>query len=73
MIDIFEKILKIDAENQERQSRLRAQERIRPRCGNCFKWMKSSLCPKEVNIRGQHTGPNLDGIACELYERDLKK
>lgn len=45
---------------------------IMARCGNCFNWMKSNLCPYEYNNKGQHTGPVCDGRPCDKYQTDGK-
>jgi hypothetical protein len=37
------------------------------RCGNCFKWMKSTLCPKEKNINGMNRGPNCNAPVCSQF------
>lgn len=37
-------------------------------CGHCENWMKSSLCPAEINIKGRRTGPSCSGIICKKYK-----
>lgn len=50
----------------------------RPKCGDCFLWMKSRLCPKEHNVNGYTRGPNCNGAPCDKYQEvaymaDLRK
>ena len=38
-------------------------------CGNCYFWMKSSLCPRETrNRQGRREGPHCNSLACEKFE-----
>lgn len=39
-------------------------------CGDCDKWMKSYLCPKEINVNGFTRGPTKDAPICNLYEEN---
>ncbi len=39
----------------------------RPRCGNCYFWLKSRDCPREKNVNGQSRGPSCNGSPCEKY------
>lgn len=48
-----------------------AKRRMMPRCGNCSHWMKSSQCPKEVNVKGRSQGPSCEGIACKSYVEEI--
>ena len=41
----------------------------KPRCGNCFWWMKSRDCPRERNVNGQTTGPANNAPVCEKFKR----
>ncbi len=51
-----------------RQSRINQIERsLRPRCGNCDHWMKSSLCPHEKNVNGYSRGPSCDEMPCGKF------
>lgn len=50
-----------------RAERARLAHGMRPRCGNCDHWMKSSECPKEVNVKGRSQGPSCEGIACKSF------
>lgn len=56
-------------EDQRRAELHRLWDASRSRCGNCFFWMKSSLCPKEHNVNGYARGPSCNGMACEKFER----
>lgn len=38
------------------------------RCGDCFFWMKSSLCPEERNVNGWNKGPSMSGIPCAKFQ-----
>lgn len=38
--------------------------RIGARCSDCDKWMKSSICPREKNIKGRLHGPSSDDRIC---------
>jgi len=40
------------------------------RCGDCDFWMKSSLCPKEHNVRGYSKGPSCDAFPCDKFQPD---
>ena len=55
------------------QSDLRHAERMgRKRCGNCFWWNKSQLCPDEKNINGWNYGPHMDdarAASCPKYQQ----
>jgi hypothetical protein len=50
-----------------------------PRCGDCFFWMKSSLCLREKNVGGVNKGPSVDQSSCAkfrldpLYEKDVQE
>jgi hypothetical protein len=39
------------------------------RCGDCDKWMKSSLCPAERHDmkRGRSVGPSCEGLICSQF------
>ena len=37
------------------------------RCGDCYFWMKSSLCPRETNVNGWNRGPSMDDWPCEKF------
>ena len=50
--------------------RSHAIQRAKPRCGNCNNWMKSSKCPKEVNVNGRSKGPSCEGFACPSFVED---
>lgn len=40
----------------------------RKTCGDCKKWMCSSLCPKEQNINGGNKEPSCNQPACNDFE-----
>ena len=43
-------------------------EKPRPKaCGDCYFWMKSSLCPQERNVNGRNKGPSMNGSICEKF------
>lgn len=42
------------------------------RCSNCDKWMKSSLCPREHNVRGYSKGPSADDFPCGDFEPNFR-
>jgi hypothetical protein len=37
------------------------------RCGQCDNWMKSSQCPREVNIKGRNQGPSCKSMPCDKF------
>jgi hypothetical protein len=41
--------------------------RVGTRCGDCDKWMKSRLCPKEKNVNGRNHGPSCDTPKCGQF------
>lgn len=41
------------------------------RCGNCDKWNKSSLCPKEHNVKGYSRGPSSSAFPCNEFTPDF--
>ena len=45
-----------------------ADQTDRRRCGNCTKWMKSRICPKEKNVNGYSKGPSSEAAACSEFE-----
>lgn len=36
-------------------------------CGDCDKWMKSSACPREINIKGRLFGPSCNSPICDEF------
>lgn len=40
------------------------------RCGDCYKWMKSSMCPAERNVNGRNHGPSCQSRKCGQYQED---
>lgn len=45
-----------------------ANEAHRDRCGSCFFWMKSRLCPREKNVGGMSRGPHSGEQACPKFQ-----
>ncbi|RSZ60012.1 hypothetical protein HF313_14960 [Massilia atriviolacea] len=41
--------------------------KIGRRCGDCDKWMKSSGCPAERNVKGRNVGPSCESIICKSF------
>lgn len=37
------------------------------KCGDCAKWMCSSLCPQEKNVNGRNEGPSCNGRICSDF------
>lgn len=37
-------------------------------CGNCEHWMKSNVCPREVNVKGMNEGPHMYSVACKEFQ-----
>lgn len=37
-------------------------------CMDCNNWMKSKLCPREINVNGWNKGPSSDDIICNKFE-----
>lgn len=70
---IFDAVAKASAAiiraDKRREELHRLWEASRPCCGNCFFWMKSSLCPREHNVKGYSQGPSMSGLACKKFER----
>lgn len=46
---------------------LRAEAAKPKRCGECYWWMKSRDCPKEVNVNGRSRGPSMNGFICSKF------
>jgi hypothetical protein len=44
---------------------------IRKRCSNCYNWMKSSMCPREVNVNGRRRGPSMNDFTCSSFVPDF--
>lgn len=38
-----------------------------PKCGECSHWMKSSLCPREHNVKGMSRGPSCGDSVCSKF------
>lgn len=48
-----------------------ADERnARPKCGNCYWWMKSRDCPRERNVNGRNRGPSMNEAPCGKFRED---
>lgn len=49
----------------------RAQaNRMERECGSCTKWMSSSECPREVNVRGRNQGPSCASMKCGEFQME---
>lgn len=44
-----------------------ALDAAKPRCGNCYFWMKSRDCPREHNVKGISRGPSSGENPCPKY------
>jgi hypothetical protein len=67
---IWEALARFDNDNQRRRQIAdlsRDIAKIGKRCGDCFKWNKSTLCPKEHNVNGMSRGPSCEGIICKDF------
>ncbi|WP_028682468.1 hypothetical protein [Pseudomonas chlororaphis] len=51
-----------------KRERARIQADARPKCGNCYFWMKSRECPAEKNVNGMSRGPSCNGVACQKFQ-----
>jgi len=70
IFDAFIAVVEQLSQEAQRQNRLRQLwNRCRPCCGHCFFWMKSNLCPREINVAGQNRGPSMNGAPCKKFER----
>jgi hypothetical protein len=38
-----------------------------PKCGNCARWMKRGICPREHGVGDPRGGPSAGGLACGKY------
>ena len=55
------------SEHTHRQDKIRQlkAEITKPlRCGDCYWWMKSRDCPREVNVGGRNRGPSMNDRPC---------
>lgn len=44
---------------------------LQPRCGTCYLWMKSGMCPRETrNANGRRVGPSMSGYPCEKHDEE---
>lgn len=68
---LWQRFLDADLANQQRRTRAARikdiEHSLRPRCGNCFHWMKSSQCPQERNVNGYSRGPSCDAHPCAKF------
>ena len=67
-IDAMSRATRFAELRKERQQL--AAHQTNPKCGDCYNWMKSSMCPREHNVRGQTTGPSCNGARCESFVWD---
>jgi len=37
------------------------------RCGDCYNWMKTNLCPRECNVNGRNQGPTVGCLKCNRF------
>lgn len=52
----------------DKMRKLRARiSTIGTECGDCDKWMKSSLCPREKNVNGKKSGPSCGASICSQF------
>ena len=69
---IFDWIMTLSEISSKRHMLKIEQDRLnefeRKKCGNCFYWMKSRLCPREKNVKGMTMGPSISGLPCEKFE-----
>jgi hypothetical protein len=67
---IWDSLAKFDEENQRRQKVADLRQKcalVGTTCGDCDKWMKSSLCPLEKNVNGRNHGPSNKQQRCGQY------
>lgn len=68
--NLFGALAAFDTERQRARRVAELNEKIRKvgtRCGDCDKWMKSRICPKEHNVNGYTRGPSCDGFICTQF------
>lgn len=47
---------------------------IGTKCGDCYNWMKSSLCPRETrNNAGRRVGPSMNEFVCSNFQEDARQ
>lgn len=59
------------SEHTQRQGKIRQlkAEIAKPlRCGDCYWWMKSRDCPREVNVNGRNRGPSMNDWPCSKMQ-----
>lgn len=66
--DIFDKLNKVSQIDHLNDECFEYEQTDRKRCGSCFYWMKSSLCPKEKHIKGRSHGPSCNAYPCDKFE-----
>lgn len=49
---------------QDKIHKLKAEIAAPLRCGDCYWWMKSRDCPREVNVNGRYRGPSAGDTPC---------
>lgn len=68
--EIWDWAHRLSAEAHRAQRIREVQEKLRRvgrRCGDCDNWMKSSQCPREVNVRGMNRGPSCEAPICGKF------
>jgi hypothetical protein len=69
--DLIEGMLAADTLRQRREKMLELERdiaRVGKSCGDCDKWMKSSLCPRERNVGGMSRGPSCGEAICQAFQ-----
>ncbi len=63
---------KLAQENHELRTLRKCIAESKSRCGSCYFWMKSSLCPREVhsNKTGRSSGPNMNSPICQKFKME---
>lgn len=63
-----DKLCELRSRDMELAKLRREIQACEPRCGNCDRWMKSMLCPRETRTRaGRRAGPNSNTFPCEKF------
>jgi len=68
--DFIDRLLAADLAAQRRAelNRLRQElAKIGSVCGDCDLWMKSTQCPREVNVNGWNRGPSMADHKCSKF------
>lgn len=65
LVDFSGKIAALDRIDRLKRE---ADATDRRRCGSCEHWMKSSVCPREHNVKGYSRGPSCDAYPCGKFQ-----